>query len=214
MISIKMEYCYKIFKNNTLYDTSNWFTNLYSCEFAIYHYLLQNPLESNDMIYLVTNEPKEDDIGFQKLKTVEGGIYKNSNNCYKLFTHNFENTMIFFEDELVYLSALWIFNNKHLFKLLDNSSSFSKKPFINTPFEYKTLLYLGIDPNDIPWEHIIYHSDLKSWIYKNTSFDRDWLDDYFIHMIDLDKLAKDVQMLECKYTNVMNYFNIWDIFKE
>ncbi len=224
-MTLEKQYKFHLYSNNKLKESSGWFSDLYSSELNVYSYLSCNPMTEKDTLYIVSNLEKDNrgiyiEDKYEVVKIIYGSLCKNSANCYQIPSENkdlvsrFENTMVFSEDELIYKKALWISQNRHLFKSFDKSKldNFVYNEYICNYFHLKTLLYLGLDPENIPWEHIESHPDLRDYVREIVEYDEIWLSKYRENMLDLVKLAKDLKMLDCKFNNVMRYFGISDIF--
>jgi hypothetical protein len=217
-----IQYRYQIYSGSLMKFFSQWFDDLYSTEYGVYTYLATNPLSTHDTLYLVSSKENPHKNGiyletpYRVVKIIYGTQYKNSANCHKLFQCDFENTMLFSEDEIVYKKARWVSENRHLFKSFQPSqiTKFQPNDFICKEFHYKALLYLGVDPEQIPWEQIEEHVDLRHWVNDNSGYDESWLSKYRENMLDLKSLAMDLNMLPCKYNNLMNYFKIADLFDQ
>ena len=228
-MSVENKFRFHLYTGSSLKEKSNWYPDLYSAELATFSYLSSNPMTPKNTLYLVCNRDNKysgiylEDT-YEVVKVIYGSLYKNSSNCYYIPSINkdlesrFENTMLFSEDELIYKKAKWIASNKYMFKNLDNSyksilDSFEYNEYICNRFHLKCLLYLGLDPSKIPWEHIESHPDLRDYINEHVDYDSVWLSAYRENMLDLVILGRDLHMLECKFNNLMNHLNIWDIFE-
>ncbi len=227
-MSDNIQYRFQLYDNGLLKETSGWYPELYAAEMSTFSYLACNPMNKSNELYLVSNEEKKAlypsyyENKYKVVKIIYGSMYKNTANCYILgnnnnnFIETFENTMLFSEDELIYKYALWISKNKHLFKKVDekylNNFDYTTNEFINSKFQLKKLFFLGLNPDAIPWSHIDSQPDINDWIKENFSGDINWFYNFQSNVLNLPDMAKSLKMLDIKFNNLMNHFDLWNIF--